>query len=544
MHDDIDDDQQDMGKKHNPNLMFAAASGNLALAEISVSKGANVKSEEEKWTALSCASAHNHPEIVRFLIQHGAAFQYRREPGKAAPVVQLGVIKEGVNMTPLHWACQKGNWRVICILLKENLCWDDLTSVGNNAIHLAASSNDQRSVEILLEWGVDITLKNSRGHLPIDLSTNPNIVALFKKYMKTEVCPKTGKKFKLNEIKYMCHTCRDFFCAEAKESFWTYVDLEDKYGELPMTLCKDCFSTTKKVQAKLNEVIELQDEEKLREYLKHIINNPELPVTLDVRVVADGQRELERLRTQNEIKAFIKSLEVIDNYKTIVKSQDTLNFLLKDADNRRVNVEQSVIEAVLREQSRLTAERDLRKFMDHLDLTKCDSKTDAELGNLIQEAMRLRVSSVYTDAAQVIKDKMAKTLDANRILEEFLQYEPRSFEYPLYPEWNRAKQKWFTPPPESKVFDIKKPWLLNPNATKKEKKKWDIKQPLWYKNRDSIIERIGTLNKYLAADELKFDEAFRTKAKAEIIRMGKENRLLKQLEDDKKTIEDAKPKKK
>ena len=137
---------------------------------------------------------------------------------------------------------------------------------------------------------------------------------------------------------------------------------------------------------------------------------------------------------------------------------------------------------------------------------------------------------------------MSKTLDANRILEEFLQYEPRPFEYPVYPFYNRAKQKWFNPT-DNKVVDIKKPWLVNPAANKKEKKKWILKQPAWYANREDILKRIKTLNEYLANPDLKFEEDFVKKAKTELTRMASEERLLKRLEDDYKIIEEAtKPK--
>ena len=236
----------------------------------------------------------------------------------------------------------------------------------------------------------------------------------------------------------------------------------------------------------------------------------------------------------------MKSLVVVDNYKTILKCQDTIQALLKDAEVRHVHIDQEVVDLVDMEKSRLNAERDLRKFLDHLDLTKCDAKYDSELGRLIAEAERVKVAPGYIDQAKVVKNKMSKTLDAGRILEDFLAYEPRGFEYPQYPKEDRKKKKWFGP--DGKVVDMRKPWLINPIANKKEKKKWVIKQPAWYTQRQDIFKRIKTLNEYLSSPELQFDDEFKAKTKIELLRMNQENTLLERIELDHKLIEDAKPK--
>ena len=41
----------------------------------------------------------------------------------------------------------------------------------------------------------------------------------------------------------------------------------------------------------------IRDENELRRYIKEVIDNPNYSVTLDVKVVADAVRELEKLRT-------------------------------------------------------------------------------------------------------------------------------------------------------------------------------------------------------------------------------------------------------
>ncbi len=542
MADEQDEEQkQYISMKLNPNLMKASAAGDLATVEQVCQEGAEVRNQIEGWTALSCAAANGHADIVRYLITRGAADMYRRDHHTQPPVVGLGEIKEGTKLTPLLWACQKGHWRIMCILLKENLSWDDIDMIGNTAIHLAASSNTFKTVEILLERGVDITRKNSRGHTPIELTTNTEVTSLLKKNLKTDTCPKTGKKFSLGEIKYLCHNCRVFVSAEAKEDLWSFFDIHDKAGEQPLCLCKDCRANSRKTQNDLISVIEEQDEHNLRQFLTDVVYNKEKPVVLDVRIVHDGERELEKLKTQNEIKAFIKQLDVIDNYKTILKSQEVINQMLRDADDRKVIIDKYVLDMIDKIRARLNAERDLRKFLDYLDLSKSDTKTDLELGRLIAEAEKHGVAANYITDSQVVKDKMSKTLDALRILEEFLQYETRP-EYPIYPVWNRQKQKYFNPV-DNKVVDITKPFLLNldPAICKKMKKKWALKQPAWVgDNAENIKDRITMLKGYLDNKNLTFEQDFTTKAKTELTRMTSEYDLMKRLEKDQEIIDKAK----
>lgn len=537
-----DPDEYHMTQQQNEYLMDACMTGDLEKARASIEKGAQVKNKEAGWTPLSCAAANNYTDIVRHLCEKSdAALAYLRKSDQPAPEVSLGIIKENIETTPLLWACEKGCFRVMCILLKEKLMWNDIDSVGNTAIHLAAASNLFECCEVLLEFGVDITLKNSRGHTPLSLTTNQAIQALIKSYLKTEECPKTNRKFNLNEIKYLCHNCRIFMSKEARHFSWTYFDLQDTNYELPLSLCLDCHRKTEETLNELSSIISTNDESRLEKYIAESLKSAEDPVTMDVKSLNRASTELEKLRAQNRIKEFLQRIAEIDDYKIIKKHDTALEAMVKDAKNRGVRLDDSMLDIINRERLRLEAERALRKFMDHMDMTKCDINLDRDLGNHIKEAERVGVSAVYRDQAQVRKTKLSKTLDAMAILDDFQQFEqrPPDFKYPLYPQWHRQKKKWllYTDPKKPTQVDMEKPYIKKPNLTKKDLKKLELtKKPAWFTSRQEIVDRHKKLTDYLADPDLTFDQDFMLKAKEELQRMNNEEKFIGRLEEDDKII--------
>lgn len=68
----------------------------------------------------------------------------------------------------------------------------------------------------------------------------------------------------------------------------------------------------------------------------------------------------EKLRTQNVILDFIKTLAYVQNYKTILKSVNQIQAMLDDAMARNVIIDENVKQIAIKEMERLVAERNLQ----------------------------------------------------------------------------------------------------------------------------------------------------------------------------------------
>ncbi len=65
---------------------------------------------------------------------------------------------------------------------------------------------------------------------------------------------------------------------------------------------------------------------------------------------------------------------MIENYKTILKSANIIAEMKEDAKTRNVDIDLTVIERADREIERLKSERDLRFELDNLDVGLCNKE--------------------------------------------------------------------------------------------------------------------------------------------------------------------------
>lgn len=90
-----------------PALHFAAIHGNMEAIQQLVGNGANVNHrcrENKRFTPLHQAVVADHPEVVEFLLQHGAS----------------QIHKDDYGMVPLHYACRLGHITIVRMLMNHH----------------------------------------------------------------------------------------------------------------------------------------------------------------------------------------------------------------------------------------------------------------------------------------------------------------------------------------------------------------------------------------------------------------------------------------
>ncbi len=98
-----------------------------------------------------------------------------------------------------------------------------------------------------------------------------------------------------------------------------------------------------------------------------------------------------KLEKELDIRNFIKSVEHVDDYKTILKSVKILNDKVENARELEVDLDAGLMGEVNRCTSRLISERNLRFEMESLKVYHSDHETVQKLKDLIEKAQDTNV---------------------------------------------------------------------------------------------------------------------------------------------------------
>lgn len=210
-----------------------------------------------------------------------------------------------------------------------------------------------------------------------------------------------------------------------------------------------------------------------------------------------------------DIRNFIKSVDHVDDYKTILKSVKILNDKVEAAKELEVDLDAGLLGDVNRCTSRLISERNLRFQMESIKVYQSTHETVEELNNLIEKAQDTTVAPQYRDQAEKVRQQMSGNIKAREILQMLLDYPQR--EYPEMEIFDPKKKKGAP----AKKEEVKKP--------KKKKKEPPFPTPEWALELDAVVAQVRNMETLLADSEnLHLTPEFIQKVNLELARFKKE----------------------
>ena len=134
-------------------------------------------------------------------------------------------------------------------------------------------------------------------------------------------------------------------------------------------------------------------------------------------------------------------MEVVENHKTIIKSVYELEKKKKNAEQNKVQSDSRIIARVINQRERLLAEKELRQLLTNIAIDMSSQENLDNLNEKLEKAKESNVDACYCDKGSDLSEKIRLNLDANDILNKFLEYPIR--EYPVVEEVDPKKSKFY-----------------------------------------------------------------------------------------------------
>ncbi len=139
----------------------------------------------------------NEPDLVKLLIQNGAAVEVRNKYGStplllavylghlpnAWKVIQL-LLKAGANPYVKNWkgqsaltlAASQNDLNTVQLLIRKNVDINTVSEKGQNALHLAVIDGNADLVKLLIKNKININAKDIYGNTPLDIIRSPRYI--------------------------------------------------------------------------------------------------------------------------------------------------------------------------------------------------------------------------------------------------------------------------------------------------------------------------------------------------------------------------------
>ena len=186
-------------------LARAAWQGHTDIVLALLAGGAKINySSPNGETPLSLAVSLNHLETVNELLKHGAVVGRINDGGTPLePLINIAAQKGYEDMalkllavskkapptfngkTPLMWAAQKKQPRLLSALLKAKAPINERDNLKRTALLLAVVANNAEAVTVLLRAGADAALADSRGDTPLAAAAKSGFDAIAQQLMES-----------------------------------------------------------------------------------------------------------------------------------------------------------------------------------------------------------------------------------------------------------------------------------------------------------------------------------------------------------------------
>lgn len=171
---------------------LACQAGNVDLAKLLLSKGANPESGGTDFIPLHISCFRGHLEIVKLLLAHGADVTSRRSNGQTPLLavvhdsrkqdVRLEIAKMLVSrhpklvrlpnihgIYPIHWSSGKGQEKILQFLLDKGVDINAKDKNGYTALHYITRWWGSDLSLMLIKKGIDINATDNQGQTPFML---------------------------------------------------------------------------------------------------------------------------------------------------------------------------------------------------------------------------------------------------------------------------------------------------------------------------------------------------------------------------------------